>query len=202
MANKIVIEGTNLTASQMKEFWGQVETGTINKEVMQAFIEHRDPWAKSTPAVNDKFKEMIAAGTMIVHRGVVVNRNRTPQEAIAATGRKQYVDDKAVASMPRGQGEVVDLYYVKANRFLSDDNLEKWMEELGLTFDPRAQAADNEANPTFADDYPNGAQWKNSKGEWCFSAFNRWDDERLVDIYRHGFGWNGSWWFPGSQVAL
>lgn len=39
MADKKVIEGTNITASQMKEFWRLVDGGAINRLKMQAFIE-------------------------------------------------------------------------------------------------------------------------------------------------------------------
>ena len=39
MADKKVIEGTNITASQMNEFWRLVDGGAINRLKMQAFIE-------------------------------------------------------------------------------------------------------------------------------------------------------------------
>ena len=40
MADKKVIGGTNITASQMKEFWRLVDGGAINSAIMQAFIEN------------------------------------------------------------------------------------------------------------------------------------------------------------------
>lgn len=52
MANKIVIEGSGPSALQMKEFWGQVGLGIINGEIMQAIIEHQNPWAIHTLIVD------------------------------------------------------------------------------------------------------------------------------------------------------
>jgi hypothetical protein len=154
------------------------------------------------PSLEETFSQMIAAGTMIVHRGIKVNRNRTPQEAIAATGRKQHIGNGVVSGMPRNEGEVVDLYYFKENRSISDDNLEKRYEELGLAPDPYAQAADNEANPAFANDHPNSTHWKNSQGEWCFSVFNHWCDECRVSVNRSAFDWPDRWWFGGRKLVL
>jgi hypothetical protein len=39
MADKKVIEGTNITASQMKEFWRLVDVGALNRAVLQELIE-------------------------------------------------------------------------------------------------------------------------------------------------------------------
>lgn len=44
MAPKTVIEGSNVSASQLKEMFDQVAKGTLNGTHFQAFIEHRDPF--------------------------------------------------------------------------------------------------------------------------------------------------------------
>jgi hypothetical protein len=199
---KIVIKGSEITALQMEEFWNQVRLGVINGPVVQAIIEHRNPWGEKEHSDSDIFNKMIAAGMMIVHRGVKVNRNRTPQEAIAATGRKQNVDNGALVSMPRGVGEVVDLYYVKRDCFTNDAAWETYLNQLGLICDPYAQAADNEANPAFADEHPNGSHWKNARDEWCFSAFSRWVVERGVGVCLGNDGWIGRWWVGGRKLVI
>lgn len=186
-------------AENLPEMSGGIMQGWIdNPKALQGFLAGLCPPA-TTFTTPDKFQEMIANGTMIVHYGVKVYRNRTPQEVIAATGRKQYVDDKVVATMPQGEGEVVDVYYFKENRHISDNDLEKRYQELGLTSDPYAQAADNKANQSFADDHPNGTHWKNPNGEWCISAFRRWSGERDVNVHQDDIGWHGNWWFGGCK---
>jgi hypothetical protein len=189
-------------AENLPEMSGDIMQGWIdNPKALQGFLAGLCP-PTTTLIIPDKFREMIAAGTMIVHRGVKVNRGRTPKEAIAATGRKQYVNETVVATMPRGIGEIVDLYYVKRDCFTNDDAWGKYLKTLGLEPDPYAQAADNEANQSFADDHPNSTHWKNSKGEWCFSAFGLWYEERNMGVDRCGDGWSSRWWFGGRELVL
>ncbi|MEJ0001638.1 MAG: hypothetical protein WDN09_00385 [bacterium] len=57
-------------------------------------------------------KYIDAQSNMIV-RHVQVNRKRAPQEALDATGRKQYVSNDVVANMPKGEGEETDVFFFK-----------------------------------------------------------------------------------------
>lgn len=43
---KIVIEESSFSASQLKELFSQAASGTLNGAQMQAFIEHRNPFAE------------------------------------------------------------------------------------------------------------------------------------------------------------
>ena len=43
MKTKNVVGGSSITATQMKDFWRQVDDGSITKESLQAFLEHRSP---------------------------------------------------------------------------------------------------------------------------------------------------------------
>lgn len=136
----------------------------------------------------------------LIVRHVKVDRTRTPQAALAATGRKQYITDTVVATMPHGEGEETEVVFFKVGRYLSDDQLEERCKLRGLKpADPYSQSAVNEADPAFADNYPNGTHWKDAEGNWCYSAFDRWDDERDVNVRRYGHGWEGRWWFAGLR---
>ena len=42
MANKIVVAGSTISALQLKDFFRQVEDGSIDGNIMQAIIEHRN----------------------------------------------------------------------------------------------------------------------------------------------------------------
>lgn len=138
-------------------------------------------------------------GNLIV-RHVSVNRSRSAQEAIDATGRNKYLDDNVVATMPQGEGDEADVFFFKLARIASDEEVEKEYELRGYKpADPYALAAVNEADPSFADEHPNCTHWKDANGNWCYVAFNRWNDERDVYVFRHDFGWSDYWWFAGRR---
>ena len=148
-------------------------------------------------------RRRIEALSNLIVRHVSVNRKRSPKEALNATGRNKYVSDSVVADMPKGEGEETDVFFFKLDRYVSDDDLEKEYELRSLKPDPIAQAAVNEADPAFAENYPNGTHWKDKDGKWCFAAFRRDGDERSVYVGRIDSDWDGFWWFSGvRQVVL
>ena len=145
------------------------------------------------------------ATSNLIVRKVKVNRHRYQQEAIEATGRKQYTDRKVVDAMPKGEGDEVEVVFFKPdlsqrNGLITDDDLEKEFELRGLKpADPVSVAAVNEADPAFADEKPNGTHWKDADGKWCYIAFDRWcGGERGVHVYR-GSRWAAHWWFAGFR---
>ncbi len=143
------------------------------------------------------FRTRVEAVSNMIVRTVQVNRTRTGTEAIKATGRVFYGNVDVVASMPNGEVEDVTLYFVNFGRALTPSELDAEVAKLGdyQLADPFAAAAQNEADPAFADKYPNGTQWwKDRKA--CYAVFDRWDGERLMDVDQHSHGWLDDWWFP------
>jgi hypothetical protein len=149
------------------------------------------------------FRECVEAVSNMITRCAPVNRNLTPQEALDATGRKQYTDSQVVANMPRGKGDQPKTIFFKLDLsqrggYISDDDLEKEFELRGLVpEDPDSLAAVNEADPAFADEHPNGTHWKDADEKWCFATFRRWLGERNVLVDRDGDDWCDDWWFAG-----
>lgn len=45
MAAKVVVEGSSVSASQMKDFFRQAEEGSITGSMFQVFLDHRNPFA-------------------------------------------------------------------------------------------------------------------------------------------------------------
>ncbi len=45
-AQKVVVDGSTVSARQMKDFWRQVDDGSITGEILQAVLEHRNPFEK------------------------------------------------------------------------------------------------------------------------------------------------------------
>ena len=191
-AQKVVVDGSNISAGQMKDFWRQVADGSITGEMFRSFLERRNPFEEKPVAklIGDMFT-----------RHVTVDRTRSPQDAIAATGRNQYVNEKVIAMMPRGDGNEVDVVFFKLGRSVSDDDLEKEYKLRGLVpVDLYALAAVNEADPAFADEHPNITHWKDVDGRWCYTAFFRWRGVRRVNVDRGGDVWvDAFWWFAGRR---
>lgn len=151
------------------------------------------------------FRRFVEAVSNLIVRVVKVIRSRSTQEALDATNRAQYTDRKVVDSMPKGEGDEVEVVFFKPdlsqrNGFISDDDLEKEFELRGLKpADPVSVAAVNEADPAFADEKPHGTHWKDAKGNWCCATFNRWRDERGVHVSRYDRDWSDYWWFAGVR---
>lgn len=150
-------------------------------------------------------KRVEATINLIVLRAKA-DRSRTPEQVLAATGRRQHVDNDVVAAMPRGKGAKVETVFFKLDLskkggYISDDDLEKEFEFRNLEPEyPDSLAAINEADPAFADEHLNCTHWRDAKGNWCYAAFRRWDGgERGVSVSRHGRGWNDDWWFAGRR---
>lgn len=151
------------------------------------------------------FRQRALAVSNLIVRKAKVNRSRSEQEALEATGRAQCTDRKVVDAMPKGEGDEVEVVFFKPdlserNGYISDDDLEKEFELRGLKpADPISVAAVNEADPAFADEKPHGTHWKDAKGNWCYAAFRRWFDERKVCVDRDDDDWHDFWWFASVR---
>jgi len=141
----------------------------------------------------------------LIFRTAKVNRSRTPQEALDATGRVQYTDRTVVNAMPKGEGDEVEVVFFKPDLsersgLISDGDLAKEFELLGLKpVDPISLAAVNEADPAFAEENPHGTHWKDAEDRWCYAVFSRWSDESEVCVNRTIGGWHDGWWFAGVR---
>ncbi len=142
------------------------------------------------------FRTRVEAISNFIIRKVKVNRSRSPQQAIDATGCTQYTENTVVKVMPIGEGEEVDLYLIPFKQQLSVDALEQEVDKAGFVLvDPITLCALNEADPALADTIPNATQWRDKNGKVCYACFGRWDGKRKVHIYRNDNGWGGYWFF-------
>lgn len=157
------------------------------------------------PTIVERFikslEELVATTANAIVRTVKVNRNRSPKEMVAALGRVEYTTNSVVKIIPKGEGEDVTVEFFKLGKYVSDNDLDLEYQKRGLTPDPYAQAAVNEADPAFADEHPNGTHWKDEDGNWCFIAFDRVGDGRSVSVNRSDGDWSGYWWFGGVRKS-
>ncbi len=199
---------SNMTPSAQKMTDGQIDKAT---DIFRAQLrKHRNDFGSEAvqlvigqPELGTDllsvFRKRVEAVSGMIVRHVKVDRTRSPQAVLDATGRRQYTNKEVVDAIPWHGDEEVDVCFFKLDRSVSCDDLEKECELRGLRPDPCAEAKVNEDDPTFADEHPNGCQWKDAKGNRCFATFYRNDDERSV-LVGHGDGvWVDYWWFAGVR---
>lgn len=170
----------------------------LPKDIVQQILEDEsDELAREQyEALRKRVEARVEARSKMIVRRVRVNRALNPEQVIDETGRvRGYIDSDVLSTMPVGEGEEVDVYFFPLKKFVSVSQYDQELASRGLVADPRAQAAVNRDDPSFADGHPNGVQW----GKNNCAAFNRWDVEREVDVYRFDVDWNGFWWFGGVR---
>src|SRR3989344_7795647 len=100
------------------------KSGMPSETVQQVLAEQGDAVADEMLAV---IRKRVEALTGMICRRVKVNRSRTPQEMLDATGRAQYTDKDVVAAMPKDGKDEEDVYFFKpdksayVNGYISDD---------------------------------------------------------------------------------
>ena len=174
------------------------KSGLPSEQTQQVLETHGAALADGFVA---EVRRHVEAVSNLIIRHAIGNRKHTPEEALKATGRQQYVTDSVVKAMPRGESAETDIYFFKFGRYVNDADLDKEYELRGLKpVDPYALAAVNEADPAFADEHPNGTHWKDSDGNWCYAAFCRWlGGERNVFVDRSVGVWDDYWFFAGVR---
>jgi len=103
-----------------------------------------------------------------------------------------YCDESVISKVPSKIKGNVEIF--KLDKYISDDDLEKEYESRGLI------PADPYSMLDFWDGEKYlGTHWKDTKGNWCYATFYRWNDKRKVFVDRDGVGWDGYWWFAGVR---
>lgn len=200
---KTMTPSESITQSQIGKIQELLAAGLrkaqLQQEPVQQVIETQGK--ALTAALVAAVRTFVEAVSNLIARVVRVNRQRTPQEAIAATKRATYTDASVVSAMPKGEGEETTVSFFHVGRRLTDDELEKEFELRKFKpADPYSLAAANEEDPAFADERPNGTHWKDKEGKWCYAAFDRWHDgKRRVGVDRNDDDWGDGWWFAGLR---
>jgi hypothetical protein len=154
------------------------------------------------------FRRRVEMMSNFIVRHVCVDRSQQPQYVLRATGRRLFVNDEVVATMPRGEGEAeVVLFkpepweYTRPG-FMSNEDLEKCYDRRSFVpADPYSVAGMNRDDQALADKYPHTTHWKDAKGKWCFATFRRGGVGRLLFVDRYGSEWDDGWWFAGLRKS-
>lgn len=153
--------GSFVTIGQAVKFADQ-QTAALRKsglpsDLVQQVLETQA--VELTKLFVDMVRERVEARTGLLIHTVDVNRTSTPQAMLEATGCVPYVDSDVVATMPRGEGDKVELCFFQVPGNPSDDDLASAYDLCGLApADPFTVGDFNAANREFADKYPNATQ--------------------------------------------
>lgn len=202
MANPMSPSNDPITPGQIAKFFDLLSAALrksgLPSEPTQQILENQGK-ALAEEFVVAVRRRVEAISDMIV-RHVVVDPTRSPQQALDATGRKQYTNTAVVKSMPKAGHDEADVCFFPVKRWISDDDLVLEFETRGLKpVDPFTLAQANADDPAFADDHPNATHWKDASGNWCCATFYRCSGERGVRVYRDNCDWNDRWWFAGVR---
>lgn len=131
----------------------------------------------------------------IIFREFVVDPTIIGMKAIDATKCMKYAKEQVVATMPVPLASEGVLCFLQIGLYTSAEELEAVCEKRGLQLaDPHTLCAFNTANPDFVDTYPNGTQWKDAQGNFCYADFRLGDGGRCGSIGFLYNGWDGHWW--------
>ena len=147
------------------------------------------------------FRKHVEAVSKSIIRTAKVNRSQTFKQAIDATNRVQYVNDDVVATAPKVEGDFEGFFF-NFGRNVDFDKLDESLASIGLELivDPQGLAQINADDPEFADKHPNGIQWKNANGKYCYVVFDRCE-ERDVEVDHGDDDWDDGWWFPCRRIS-
>ena len=172
-------------------------TTSLPKDAVQQVLE--DEGDQLAQEMFEALRKRVEARSGMIVRHVKVNRKQSPVQVIDATGRVKYVNNDTLANMPGEGAEEVDVFFFKLGTYVSVDQLDREYESRGLVHDPYAQAQVNADDPAFADEHPNGGQWRDSKGRACYITFDLRGGKRYVLVFRRDYDWDASLWFGGVR---
>lgn len=172
---------------------------SLPKDVTQLVLEEEGD--QLSQEMFEALRKRVEARASMIVRHVKVNRHQDPIQVIDATNRTKYINDDVLAIMPRAGEAEVDVFFFKLGTRVSVDDLDREYESRGLVPDPYAQSQVNADDPAFADEHPNGGQWRDSKNRACYIAFRRLGGERRVLVSRSSRVWSGGWWFGGVRKS-
>ncbi len=190
---------TTATEGQGEKFHGlfvdAVRKSGLPRKGTQLVLEEEGP--ELVKECLDSLRRRVEWRADMIVRHFKVDRTKTRQQMLDATGRKQYVDKNMLATMPTDGPEEGDLYFFPLKRFVPISEVAAELESRGFVIDPVAQMQVNADDPAFADEHPNGVQW----GSDSYAAFYHWHDGRGASVVRDGSGWDGSWWLCGRRKS-
>lgn len=152
--------------------------------------------------VNNLGRQAELRGDCVVFR-VQVNRKLRPWQLVDSLGstRERLVEMRLVDTLPRGEGDVVNVHFFQKQRKMRTHDLAAEFQQRNLKPDPYAQATIKLVDPAFVSAHPNVAAWKNGPDEWCYFGLGSRDPEMRTMLCLGPASFGPKWWFAGVPIA-
>ncbi|MBX4195418.1 hypothetical protein KW796_00470 [Candidatus Parcubacteria bacterium] len=178
--------------------FGVVTMGRLARRLAEAGWEPED-LESLTPEMARRFLDVhhelaeVRPMDRIVCR-VRVDRSRTPRQALSYY-KGNAIITSAVDSMPRGEGEEVDVIFYRLSSEMSDEYIEEAYGHEHKT-DPYAVLAVHQLKPDFFHAHPGGTYWKDVAGNWCHLMITgrRSSQYLYAEQGNAGIGWASDVW--------
>lgn len=129
---------------------------------------------------------------------VFVYESYTSSQVLALLSRAftLYIDNDVFLAMPRLQKGTVGLEFFQEPQAVASERLEGLMvERERVLVDAYALIAWNLAHPEYSVLCPNGTQWRNASGDFCYVAFWAHEGNRNIAIAENPGLWQPKWTF-------
>lgn len=188
---------------------GQIET-TVN-QLRDAMRKHRSEIGRESAQLalgTDNlgmrmfaiFRDIAEKQSKLIIRHVAVDRTRTPEQVINATGRvKWYINEQVLAEMPRDGFPEGEVEFFELDYDPTVNELDREYEARNLKPDPYALAQVMIDDPAFADERLVAVQWRDKNKYACYVIFDRDGDRRKVYVVRFDCRWGRHYLFAGVR---
>jgi hypothetical protein len=202
MTANVVSPSETLSPRQISKIYDLLEAGMVKsnlpKSLSQQVIE--DEGADMVEKFVVDFRNRVEARSEMIVRHFKIDLTKTRRQMIAALGRKEFVKNDVLATMPMVEGmDEGHIYFFQVKHHVPVGEMAHEFEVRGLVPHPLAQVQVNIDDPDFADEHPNGVQWLDKKKYFCYVTCYRWFNEHKVCVGRNDYHWRDGWWFGGVR---
>lgn len=126
-----------------------------------------------------------------------VDRSCAASAALSSLGCELFLDHAVISSMPLLHGGF-NATWVSIGREVDFADVPAELRKHGreLIQDPIGVIAANQKDNKLSSEYPNGTQWQDREGNWCFVAFKFRYGKPVVHVGKGVDSWTADWFFP------
>ncbi len=172
-------------------------------DVLKAMVKYGSSWEELVNVIWPSYFETTLETdhqNQDIRRAAIPDFSITPQQAIDATGREQYVLDDIVQNMPKGvEGGAIVVFFNVGSKQSFEQIKSEFSKRQLIPCDPYTLCTINANDLSFADDYPNVTLFQDVDGRWCYISFGYANRERYVDVGYVGVPFNKWCWFAGLR---
>jgi hypothetical protein len=187
---------TLVTEAQIREAGEKIRAELVKLSLPSWYIEKLITInaKKVAQSLDEVFQGCVGMFNEVIVRKVKVDRNRTSEQVLAATGKRVTI----AGNMPNGAGEEVDVFFFPITKSPDKYTIYWGLKLHGLKADPYAVAQVNIDDPEFATTHPNGTLWERNPNSGSNSDWSHLQvTAEFVEVSISWQRWHGEWWIGG-----